>query len=476
MVKLTLERGGARESFPLGEEAITIGRSPGNTIVIDDTASSRRHCRIDPVATGFELLDLESQNGTKVNGKTVKRHTLASGDRIEIGTHVFTFTTADDDGVEVEEVEIEGEVDAMAIFLVFEGGPHDADRIDLTVGTHVVGRKKASGVDIAIDDASVSTKHAEIRIAGDEDTALAAGAVTIKDLGSTNGTFKNGARVSEAELRHGDQIRFGSVKLRFSDARSGGDIPEVTILKGDEAEGAKRSMVPSVALLALLLVAGGAAAYFALRPDRSGVKPAGAPPAGSLIRDGWSFEEPESANLWVAERGTASPADGAAKSGAFALRVTAAGSEGSSGRGIATYDPYLAVRAGATYRVSAAVAQSGGSGVGGILVRYYDRSGAHPDEPLWLAGTEFVPLAPGFRAVEALVSAPSSMNVSHARVSCVAFGSGVRALFDDVVFAVSSDDAQARLVPHHHLRDVLHVYRRAVGRRGDDDVADVIQF
>jgi pSer/pThr/pTyr-binding forkhead associated (FHA) protein len=438
MAKLTLDRGGARESFPLGEEAVTIGRSPGNTIVIEDTASSRRHCRIDPVSGGFELLDLESQNGTRVNGKTVKRHLLQPGDKIEIGTHAFTFD-AGDDGVEIEEVRLEGETEATT-FLVFEGGPHDAERIDLAPGTQTIGRKKTPGVDLAIDDASVSSKHAEIRMVESDDATSAT--VTVKDLGSTNGTFKNGARISEAELRHGDQLRFGSVKMRFSDARAGSDLPEVSVLAADSGRG-KRSMLPSVALLALLLVAGGAAAFFALRPDRTGVKPAGPPPAGSLVREGWSFEEAEAADLWKAEVGVAAPAEGSAKSGSFALRLTPAVAEDAWGLGVASWDRDVPIRSGAAYRVAAAVAGTGGPGAGGVELRYYDRTGPHPDVPVWTAGSEMVRLGSSFRDVDAVVSAPASMNVTHARVACVAFGSQMRALFDDVVLVPAEGDAAA---------------------------------
>src|SRR6185295_16414952 len=47
------------------------------------------------------------------------------------------------------------------------------------------------------------------------------------------------------------------------------------------------------------------------------------------------------------------------------------------------------------------------------------------------------------REVEAVVSAPASLNVTHARVACVAFGSQMRALFDDVVLVPADGDAAA---------------------------------
>lgn len=426
MAKLILDRAGTREAFPLTEDGLTIGRSPGNTIVIDDPLSSRRHCRIDRVGDGFELLDLESQNGTRVNGKAVKRHHLAAGDRIEIGSHVFTM---EEDEVEIEEIAVgsadEGRGGQCGVFLVFEGGPRDAEEIRLAEGVHGVGRRLGPGVDIQFDDASVSGKHAEIRVS---DTGA-----TVRDLGSTNGTFKNGARVSDCEVRHGDQLRFGSVKLRFSDPGAATGLPEVSVLKGDAEARAKRSNVPAL-ILGILVIGAGVAGYTTLRSRGGPVRVAGPAPAASLIQEGWSIEEPESGELWRTESGTASPQDGAAQSGAFALRLTASGGEAAHGAASAVYDRDLAVRAGASYELAGAIASAGGSGVAGFEVRFYDRAGAHPDSPVRRSGTDLVAGAKTFTRARAIVQVPASLGVSHARVACVAVGDSFRALFDDVVF------------------------------------------
>jgi pSer/pThr/pTyr-binding forkhead associated (FHA) protein len=60
---------------------------------------------------------------------------------------------------------------------------------------------------IRIDDASVSSRHAQLQLTGDS--------YHLKDLGSTNGTRVNGESVTEALLRLGDRIRFGKVEARF---------------------------------------------------------------------------------------------------------------------------------------------------------------------------------------------------------------------------------------------------------------------
>ena len=65
---------------------VTIGRDIDNDIPLDDTKLSRRHCRIVRAPEGFVLEDLESSNGTYVNGEKAGRLVLSAGDTIVIGT------------------------------------------------------------------------------------------------------------------------------------------------------------------------------------------------------------------------------------------------------------------------------------------------------------------------------------------------------------------------------------------------------
>src|SRR5438046_368555 len=77
--------------------------------------------------------------------------------------------------------------------------------IDLQQGrTLVVGRAVTS--DIPIYDPTISRRHAEV--------ALTENGVSIKDLGSSNGTFLNGARINEAEAAQNDVVTFGKVAFR----------------------------------------------------------------------------------------------------------------------------------------------------------------------------------------------------------------------------------------------------------------------
>lgn len=75
----------------------------------------------------------------------------------------------------------------------------------------VIGR--GAEADVRLADHAVSRRHAEIRV-GD-------GTATVNDLGSTNGTIVNGARVSTAELADGDEVRLGETVLVFHESGQG---------------------------------------------------------------------------------------------------------------------------------------------------------------------------------------------------------------------------------------------------------------
>ena len=66
--------------------ARTIGRSTGADFILDAALVSRVHCQVLALGGGeLEVRDLDSTNGTYVNGERVKRARLASGDRVRVG-------------------------------------------------------------------------------------------------------------------------------------------------------------------------------------------------------------------------------------------------------------------------------------------------------------------------------------------------------------------------------------------------------
>jgi hypothetical protein len=80
----------AGETIALGPTKLTIGRKPGNTLVLKDEKSSGTHAEIVFEEGGYLLRDLDSTNGTLLDGKRIAEVVLTPGDRFQIGrTHLL---------------------------------------------------------------------------------------------------------------------------------------------------------------------------------------------------------------------------------------------------------------------------------------------------------------------------------------------------------------------------------------------------
>ncbi len=75
----------------LGEHPTVLGRNSDCTVPLADPRASRRHAEIRATADGFLVVDLDSMNGTKVNGVPVREHVLHDGDEIAVGATVMRF-------------------------------------------------------------------------------------------------------------------------------------------------------------------------------------------------------------------------------------------------------------------------------------------------------------------------------------------------------------------------------------------------
>jgi pSer/pThr/pTyr-binding forkhead associated (FHA) protein len=63
----------------------TVGRAPRADFIVDAALVSRLHCRLTAGASELEVVDLESTNGTFVNGERATRAALKTGDRLGVG-------------------------------------------------------------------------------------------------------------------------------------------------------------------------------------------------------------------------------------------------------------------------------------------------------------------------------------------------------------------------------------------------------
>jgi len=83
--------------IPLSEGEVTIGREASNGIAIVDPSVSRKHCQLSAQDGRFRVRDLDSRNGTLVNGAAIEQRDLQHGDEIAAGDSSFLFLLEDAD-------------------------------------------------------------------------------------------------------------------------------------------------------------------------------------------------------------------------------------------------------------------------------------------------------------------------------------------------------------------------------------------
>jgi pSer/pThr/pTyr-binding forkhead associated (FHA) protein len=106
MARLMLSLDGSvLAEYNMNKERYTIGRLPDNDIRIDNPAVSGHHSLIINILNDSFLEDLNSTNGTYVNGKLIKKHAMQHGDVITVGHHQLRFVDSQDGESEQDEFE-----------------------------------------------------------------------------------------------------------------------------------------------------------------------------------------------------------------------------------------------------------------------------------------------------------------------------------------------------------------------------------
>lgn len=231
---------GPREGLnvPLGTSALVIGRRKGD-IIINDPLISTTHAKIYPTSEGWYIEDLQSMNGTLVNGVLTQRARLYPGVEISVGnsTMVLFVELAEHDEHKPlvshkirNKAEISWLLDEELRDLAYPKHAHiellpnelrlppgikaeievvngqDVGTIfKVSTGSMTIGRKYG---EIPLSDVEVSRKHASLDFFSKD-------MIFLQDLGSTNGTFHNGRRVSNSKLQNGSTIGLGRSLLRL---------------------------------------------------------------------------------------------------------------------------------------------------------------------------------------------------------------------------------------------------------------------
>lgn len=229
--------GDGEQEFSLQKSAVEIGRATQNDIVLNDDKVSRTHALIECGHEGCILIDLESVNGTKVNGNRIEKASLKPGDEITIGNNKLRYETISEHSEpEVTQLHTLADLDETLAKTFLETSLNDVSRsrvvihtADLTwevdlEGDHLtIGRDRSN--DVSIDDIRLSRNHAHIRRVGSN--------FVIKDLESTNGTWLGEDRIDKYTLRDGDTIRIGKAQIVF---KSGFQANDLTLIQVPDQE------------------------------------------------------------------------------------------------------------------------------------------------------------------------------------------------------------------------------------------------
>jgi pSer/pThr/pTyr-binding forkhead associated (FHA) protein len=231
-----IAEGGARQSFELGQNSVTLGRASENSIVLAESKISRQHAQLNWSDNGWEIMDLASSNGTFVNGVRVERRQIQPGDTIQIGDSLLRYEVGEVDPTEAEEaIAIENEADldktladaTVAIKLSQVDLPRLAVRVPgrttwevaLDGDEFTIGRN--SGNDIIVDLPQVSRVHARVERRGDR--------WVLKDNNSSNGTWFGSSRIDEVPLDGGATFQIGTAQFVLKASASPEDL---TVVEG----------------------------------------------------------------------------------------------------------------------------------------------------------------------------------------------------------------------------------------------------
>jgi len=190
-------------AFWLVDPRLTIGRDKTNNLVINDEGISVFHAELQQEDGKLFLRDTGSVNGTFLNGEPVtKRMEVKVGDVIRL--HLVELQIIDPTKAPPEPPSqpVKRELPKAApLWQVKAMTGVISGRMFPIDGTNVVGRDPHC--DIVVGGAHVSRRHAEF--------SIRAGALWVKDLGSSNGSFVNGKRHEEVALQNGDEVKFDAM-------------------------------------------------------------------------------------------------------------------------------------------------------------------------------------------------------------------------------------------------------------------------
>jgi ABC transport system ATP-binding/permease protein len=163
----------------LPAKVLRIGRAPDNDVVIPDLSVSRYHAELRRTGAAYEIADLDSHNGTFVNGQRVTSAPLSEGDIVGIGPSTFRLA-----GTELQEFIDTGDISLVArdLTVTLGSGKVLLDHVSFPLGERcllgiigpsgagkstllgaLTGMRPANGGSVLYDDRDLYTHYAELR-------------------------------------------------------------------------------------------------------------------------------------------------------------------------------------------------------------------------------------------------------------------------------------------------------------------------
>lgn len=201
---------GSTQQVELTSDAYRIGRHPENEIVVSVQVASRSHARLERRGEEWWYIDLDSRNGTFLNGERIRSVKLQDGMSVQIGqkreqaaTLIFHLSaepvTPSKPPASVFETVLEKPTSSTGYVRLQPPPPSRARN-------QIIGR--GGEADIQLPAPVVSRRHASLQEAAPD--------WILTDLGSKNGTFLNGKRIIRPErLRQGDVIQIGPFRMVY---------------------------------------------------------------------------------------------------------------------------------------------------------------------------------------------------------------------------------------------------------------------
>lgn len=188
--------GRSAATHPLTKNIITIGRDAQNDIVIDADVVSRRHAQITLQGSDYWITDMGSTNGVAINGGRILPHQLVKlddGALLRIGDQ-FGNSVSMTFQLTAQQTAVPGKTIRLGQLNLGQAA------------VYTLGRETNNQVQL--NHPSVSRRHAEIQRTPQGEV--------IRDLGSANGTYVNGMRLTKTHLlQAGDIVQIGSFKLVY---------------------------------------------------------------------------------------------------------------------------------------------------------------------------------------------------------------------------------------------------------------------